>query len=138
MDPLPATVEPLRAALEPLWATGQFRLVVLFGSLATGRSGPDSDLDLGLLPRGAFDEIQVTAEVVRMTHRNDVDVIDLARADPLTAMEVARGGLVLFCEDPSVFTEFRSLAFRRYVDSEKLRRAQRRALDLFEQGRESR
>lgn len=136
MDHPPPIAESLRTALEPLWESGEFRLVVLFGSIAKGSDTPASDLDLGLLSRGAMDEIRVTAEVVRLTHRNDVDVVDLARADPLTAMEVARSGVVLFCEDPTVFTEFRSLAVRRYVDSEKLRKAQRRVLDLFEQGHE--
>ena len=85
-----------------------------------------------------MDEIGLTAEVVRLTHWNEVDVVDLRHADPLTAMEVARSGLLLFARDPSDFTEFRSLAFRRYVDSEKLRRAQRDALDRFEQRHEPR
>ena len=134
MDHPPPTADSLRSALKPLWDSGQFRLIVLFGSIAKGSGTKASDLDLGLLPRDAMDEIRVTAEVVRLTHCNDVDVVDLTRADPLTAMEVARGGLALFSEDPSLFTEFRSLAFRRYVDAEKLRKAQRRALDLFEQG----
>ena len=135
MTALPPTPDSLRAALKPLWEAGEFRLIVLFGSLAKGRGGPASDLDLGFLPVDAMDEIRLTAEVVRLTHWNDVDVVDLRRADPLSAMEVARDGVVLFCEDPSVFTEFRSLAFRRYIDSAKLRQGQRRALDRFEQRR---
>ena len=134
MNGLPPDAESLRQLLKPLWDRGEFRLIVLFGSMAKGSGGPSSDVDLGLLPRETMDEIQVTAEVIRLTHCNDVDLVDLTRADPLTAMEVARAGQILFCEDPSVFTEFRSLAFRRYVDAEKLRKAQRRALDLFEKG----
>jgi predicted nucleotidyltransferase len=132
-------VDALRSALLPLWQTGRFRLMVLFGSTARGAESPGSDLDLAFLPKDAkdgIDEIHVTSEVVRLTHRNEVDVVDLGRADPLFAMEVARSGVLLHCEDPSDFTEFRSLAFRRYVDTEKLRRAQRRALDLFQQAHE--
>jgi hypothetical protein len=74
----------------------------------------------------------VTSEVIRLTHWNDVDVINLQHADPLTAMQIAESGIVLFEADPSRFPEFRSLAFRRYVDTEKLRRAQRQVLDDFE------
>jgi hypothetical protein len=73
---------------------------------------------------------------VRLTHRNEVDVVDLRRADPLLAMQIAESGVLLHGEDSSTFTEFRSLAFRRYVDTEKLRQAQRRALDLFQQRHE--
>jgi predicted nucleotidyltransferase len=126
-------VAALRAALLPLWQTGRFRLIALFGSAARGTASPSSDLDLAFLPKEeGMDAMRVTAEVVRRTHHNEVDVIDLSRADPLLAMEVARSGVLLHGDDPSDFAEFRSLAFRRYVDTEKLRRAQRRALDLFQ------
>lgn len=132
------TVDDLRRALEPLWQAGNLRMVVLFGTLGTDRADSANDLDLALLPDGPIDETRVTAEVVRLTHWNDVDLVHLGRADPLTAMEIARSGIVLFCDDPSTFTEFCSLAFRRYVDSEKLRRAQRRSLELWERRHESR
>jgi predicted nucleotidyltransferase len=138
VTPVAPTPETLRTSLLPLWEAGQFQLVVLFGSWAKGMGGPGSDLDLGFLPSGDMDEIGLTAEVVRLTHWNEVDVVDLRHADPLTGMEIARSGLLLFARDPSDFTEFRSLAFRRYVDSEKLRRAQREALDRFEQRHEPR
>lgn len=124
--------------MEPLWRAGGLRLIVLFGTLATGRADSAGDLDLALLPDGAIDETEVTAEIVRLTHWNDVDVVHLGHTDPLIAMEVARTGIVLFSDDPSTFTEFQSLAFRRYVDSEKLRQAQRRSLDLWERRHEPR
>ena len=130
--------ETLRESLRPLWDRGEFLLVVLFGSWATGRGGPHSDLDLAFLPRNGMDETVTTSEVIRLTHWNEVDVVNLRHADPLTAREVAERGIVVFAHDASEFTEFRSLAFRRYVDSAKLRRAQRQALDRFEQRNEPR
>ncbi|HET9299837.1 MAG TPA: nucleotidyltransferase domain-containing protein [Candidatus Polarisedimenticolaceae bacterium] len=121
----------MRESLRPLWDSGEFGLLVLFGSWATGRGGPHSDLDLAFLPRNGMDETAVTSEVVRLTHWNDVDVVNLRHADPLMAMQIAESGIVLFEADPSSFPEFRSLAFRRYVDTEKLRRAQKQILDDF-------
>jgi predicted nucleotidyltransferase len=132
-------IDALRSALLPMWQTRQFRLIVLFGSTARGTASARSDLDLAVLPaEGAaeMDVVHVTAEVVRLTHHNEVDVVDLRRADPLLAMQIAESGRLLYAHDPSEFTEFRSLAFRRYVDTEKLRRAQQRALDLFQQRHE--
>lgn len=107
-------------------------MIVHFGSTVGGTDSNGSDLDLAFLPEGEMDETAVTAEVVRLTHWNDVDVVNLAHADPLTAMEIVRHGAVLFSKDGTDFPEFCSMTFRRYVDTEKLRRAQRRALDLFE------
>jgi predicted nucleotidyltransferase len=132
------TPETLREGLRPLWGSGEFLLVVLFGSWATGRGGPHSDLDLAFLPRNGMDETALTSEVIRLTHWNDVDVVNLHHADPLMAMQIAESGIILFEVDPSIFPEFRSLAFRRYVDTEKLRRAQRQVLDAFGRDHEPR
>jgi hypothetical protein len=85
-----------------------------------------------------MDETAITSEVIRLTHWNDVDVVNLAHVDPLLAMQIAESGIVLFETEPSRFPEFRSLAFRRFVDTEKLRRAQRQVLDDFENRHEPR
>ncbi len=138
MTQIVPTPETLREGLRPLWGSGEFLLVVLFGSWATGRGGQHSDLDLAFLPRNGMDETAVTSEVIRLTHWNEVDVVNLRHADPLMAMQIAESGIVLFEADPSSFPEFRSLAFRRYVDTEKLRRAQRQVLDAFGRGHEPR
>jgi PAS domain S-box-containing protein len=129
--PSATTIEDLRRDLKPLWETGGFKLIVLFGSMAAGRETKDSDLDLAFLPKAAMDEMAVCSEVIRMTHWNNVDVVDLRRADPVLGMQVqvAKGGIALFSERSTEFTEFRSLAFRKFIDSGKLRVAQRRALD---------
>ncbi|HEX5043746.1 MAG TPA: nucleotidyltransferase domain-containing protein [Candidatus Polarisedimenticolaceae bacterium] len=138
MTRIAPTPETLRESLRSVWDTGAFDLVVLFGSWATGRGGPHSDLDLAFMPRNGMDETSLTSEVIRLTHWNDVDVVNLAHVDPLLAMQIAESGIVLFEADPSSFAEFRSLAFRRYVDTEKLRRAQRDVLDAFGRGHEPR
>ncbi|HLG18260.1 MAG TPA: nucleotidyltransferase domain-containing protein [Bdellovibrionota bacterium] len=130
----PQTVEEIRDALKPLWESGKFEMVMLFGSVATGRMSSGSDLDIALWPRNGWDEISVTTDIVRQTHWSNVDVVDLRRADPVVAMQIARTGALLYSDNPAFFTEFKSLAFRRFVDTEKLRKAQRRALDKFEKG----
>src|SRR3989449_11177206 len=60
-----------------------------------------------------------------------LDLIDLRRAGPLLAMAVARTGRPLFERERGAFREFQSLASRRYCDTDKLRRARRRAIHAF-------
>lgn len=60
-----------------------------------------------------------------------LDLIDLRRAGPLLAMAVARTGRPLFERESGAFREFQSLASRRYCDTDKLRRAGRRAIYVF-------
>lgn len=78
-----------------------------------------------------LDLLALTNEVIRLTHRNDVDVVDLRRISPLVAMEVARHGRLLYERTPGLYVEFCSLAHRRYADTAKLREAQRQVITMF-------
>src|SRR3989304_1431662 len=104
------------------------RLLVLFGSVARGRVRSKSDVDVGVLCDGPADlDICYVALAPRLaTHR--LDLVDLRRAGPLLAFEVARTGRLLFERRPGAFREFQSLASRRYCDTEKRRRARPRAI----------
>jgi predicted nucleotidyltransferase len=98
----------------------EVELVVLFGSTVTGRTHKHSDIDVAvfgiLAPRIGGDRL---------------DLVDLRRAGPLLSMNVARTGRVLYERDPGAWRRFQSLASRRYCDTEKLRRAQKRAIQVF-------
>ena len=60
-----------------------------------------------------------------------LDLVDLRRAGPLLAFDVARTGRPLFERDAGQFCAFQALASRRYADTHKLRVAQRRAIHAF-------
>ena len=121
----------LQTRLHPLCEQYRLRLVILFGSSVTGRRGPESDLDLALLADAPLDLVAVTTDVIRLLHTDHVDVVDLRRASPLLAMEVARRGRLIYERQPGLHVEFISLAFRRYVDTKKLRDAQKDAIHRY-------
>jgi predicted nucleotidyltransferase len=102
------------------------RLVVLFGSTARGEERPE-DLDLAVLAAGRepVDAAHVTNLLTVLLGRQDVDIVDLARADPVLMMLVARDGVPLFERTPSEFASFWSLAARRFADTKKFRDAER-------------
>ena len=60
-----------------------------------------------------------------------LDLVDLRRTGSLLAFQVARHGRLLYERDPGAFRSFQSLASRRFCDTDKLRRAQRRAIHAF-------
>ncbi|MBI4587460.1 MAG: nucleotidyltransferase domain-containing protein [Candidatus Rokubacteria bacterium] len=107
------------------------RLLVLFGSAVKGRAGTTSDLDLAVLCDGPaeLDSLYLALAPRLRTHR--LDLVDLRRAGPILAFEVARSGLPLFEKLPGLFRQFQSLASRRYADTRKLREAQRRSIQVF-------
>jgi uncharacterized protein len=124
-------VNHLSALLAPLREPYRIQLIILFGSSVTGRRGPESDLDLAILGEAPLDLVAGTTDVIRLLHTDQVDVVDLRRASPLLAMEVARSGRLLYEREPGMHVRFISLAVRRYIDTKKLRDAQKDAIHRF-------
>jgi hypothetical protein len=96
---------------------------------ARARAG--SDVDLGVQCDGAADLDALYVVIAERLATERVDLVDLRRAGPLLAFEVARTGRLLFERAPGTYREFQSLAARRYADTEKFRRHQRHALYAF-------
>jgi predicted nucleotidyltransferase len=124
-------IDDLSTLLAPLREPFRIQLIILFGSSVTGLRGPESDLDLAFLGDAPLDLIAVTTDVIRSLHTDRVDVVDLRRASPLLAMEVARHGRLVYERQPGTHLEFISLAVRRYIDTKKLRDAQKDAIHRF-------
>jgi predicted nucleotidyltransferase len=112
-------------------AAPSLQLVVLFGSQARGRSRPDSDVDVAVRCDAPADLDALYLLLAPRLETGALDLVDLRRAGPLLAFQVARHGRLLYERDPGAFHVFQSLASRRYCDTDKLRRAQRRAVHAF-------
>lgn len=109
-------------------AMPDLQLLILFGSVVRGRARSRSDVDLAVQCDGPVDLDAVYLALAPRLGTDRLDLIDLRRAGPLLAFEVARTGRLLFERHPGIFREFQSLASRRYCDTERLRRAQQRAI----------
>jgi predicted nucleotidyltransferase len=123
----PTHIDPrLHAVARSIAEQTGLRLVVLFGSTARGEQRQE-DLDLGVLgrEREPIDSIDLTNRFTVALGRQDVDIVDLARADPVLLMLAARDGVPLYEREPSEFACFYSLAARRFADTKKFRDAER-------------
>ena len=99
-------------------------LIVVFGSRARGRSRPNSDLDVGVLFAPHTQPNPPLLDEVRRTLEDgeDLDLVCLNGADPLLLREVALDGVPRFVNREGVFEEFRLVAFKLFIDTEKFRR----------------
>lgn len=127
----PLSIAELRERLTPLFADQDIDLVIVFGSVAGGVIHAESDLDLAVEGRRPLDLVSLTNDITQLLRTDAVDVVDLRRASPLLMMEIARGGRLLYERTPGSYAAFCSLAHRRYVDTTKLRLAQREAIQHF-------
>lgn len=125
-------IESIAPRLQDLHAAvPDLELVVLFGSTVKGRRRAVSDVDVAVRCAEAADLDSLYLVLAPRFGTNGLDIVDLRRASPLLAMEVARSGRLLYENRPGAFRQFQSLASRRYCDTAKLRRAQRRAIHAF-------
>jgi predicted nucleotidyltransferase len=125
------SVEAIREGLAPLFCEETLKLVILFGSTASGKTHRKSDIDLAFLYTTPIDRLTLANQVIRLLRTDRVDVVDLRRASPLVQFAVAQTGQVLFERAPGAYPEFCSLAFRRYVDTKKLRDARALVIRRF-------
>lgn len=121
----------IKNKLAPIFNEEGLRLVLLFGSVASGKEYQGSDIDLGFLFDKPIDILGLTNRVIRLLRTDRVDVIDLSRASPLLKHSVIRTGKALFEKTPGLFNIFQSLTFRIYVDAKKLRDAREKAIHNF-------
>lgn len=112
--------ERLRRALEP---RAEILEAYLFGSQATGRAQPHSDIDVAVCidkaraPAAPYGyAIELAGELVSALHANDIDVVVLNDADPVLYHRVLRDGVRLFSRDLRATTTREGYALSRYCD----------------------
>ena len=88
----------------------------LFGSHSEGRSHRDSDIDVAvLLEHGRYPDARVrfearvamTADIIAVLHRNEVDLVVLNDAPPRFARRIVLDGRLVHCSDAEAEHAFR-------------------------------
>lgn len=112
--------------------------LVVFGSRASGRPRPTSDLDVGVLPDTGDSEvrrklqIKLAVALADLAPEGRVDVVLLDEAPPLLRHRILSSGRLLICRDREAWTELLVRTMREHGDRqwvyELLIPAQRRRL----------
>jgi uncharacterized protein len=95
------------------------RLAVLFGSHATGRARPDSDVDIAILPIDPdldFHQENRLATELAWALGREVDLVRADRVPTYLKWHIARDGKLLLAAPPSELTRFRAAAASEYAD----------------------
>jgi uncharacterized protein len=95
------------------------RLMVQFGSTVTGRTHPQSDLDIGVLlermPAGLDARVDLETDVQRLFPGQRLDLALINRADPLFLKHITSNCRLLF-GTPRDLHALKIYAFKRYQD----------------------
>lgn len=117
------------------------RLVLLFGSAVSGKTHPESDLDIAVM----FTDIETAhsrvfeliADLQEIFPDREVDLALINGADPLFLKKILEDCELLFGE-PRTLAELKMYAYRRYIDHKRYLKMEgeyiKRLLDRFEKG----
>ena len=79
-------------------------LSIIFGSVATGRARPHSDIDVAVYPSQPLDHfaLQDLSDRIALATGRPVDLVDLSRSDGALLRQILRTGKVLFSTRPGI------------------------------------
>ncbi|MBA2667966.1 MAG: nucleotidyltransferase domain-containing protein [Trueperaceae bacterium] len=99
----PRTDEHLHDLRDALFGETDVVLAIVFGSLASGGAGFESDVDLAVLTEQALDgeRREALIRIAAATTGRAVDLIDLRETGVPLLRSVLRDGRTLFCRDRS-------------------------------------
>lgn len=98
------------------------KLLLLFGSRATGKNYATSDFDVAYLSNKDLDlmeEARLMLDLSPVFKSEDIDLVNLKKAPPLLYYAVFQDCQVLYEKDPLIFPNLRAYAFKRYVEEAK-------------------
>ena len=120
--------ESKKAAIAEIAKKHDLNLVVLFGSQATGRVHPKSDIDIAVLGPQDVDRFALASELDGIFQRDDAEVVVLNDATPTMMYVVARDGNVLYEDIAGRFASWKLFAMREWRDTDWLRALRDRKL----------
>ena len=125
-------VQAFEAAMERVaqWMSPRDEVLVayIFGSVATGRARPNSDIDIAvlvdstLIPGDLFDyRLRLMADLRNVLERPDVEVVLLNLAPPVLAQNVVSKGRLIFERSRSARIRFQIRTLNLFLDTQPMR-----------------
>lgn len=102
----------------------KLRLLILYGSYASGHATENSDIDLAFLADDAIDPFklwhEVSQELAALMHVESVDLVDMKSIDTVFRFVIVSTGQVVF-QDGN-FDDYLDLAYTQYLQLNEDRR----------------
>lgn len=97
---------------------------ILFGSEASGKTNKLSDIDVAYLPQIKFthkQEDSLFLAVTKLFKRDDIDLVDLTKADITLKYSIINSGKLLVCMNKKILYKFVLKTRAIYLDTQHIR-----------------
>ncbi len=99
----------------------QLKLILLFGSRATGRVHKESDFDIAYLANMDFtEEDRFATELMEVFRSEKIDIVNLKRAQPVLMKQIFDSHIILFCGDFKIYSLYQIYAIKKYIEAKPL------------------
>ncbi len=108
-------------------------LVVLFGSQATGKTHPKSDVDIGVVGERELDMMETGGIGIDLSYdlKAEVDVANFSRVSPLVLRSMFKNAIPLYEKIPGLFYQYKIYSFKVFVEARPLALLRRKSLESF-------
>ncbi len=130
-------IQAIQPKIAALARKHKLRLVVLFGSQATGKIHPKSDIDVGYVasPDLNFEaSLDAANDLRELLGREDVEFVNMRKISPLLRKIISDEGILLYEDTPGTFVQFKMYAFKKYIETKPLRELRYKSLRKFAYG----
>lgn len=114
-------IDELKSKIIPIAQKYNLKLVVLFGSQASGRTHKNSDIDIAILGDGDFNMTNLTIDFYDFFKREDVEVVNISSASPTMMYVIVRDGKLLYENEYGAFLKWKFYAMWVWRDTAWLR-----------------
>lgn len=112
--------EKQKTRIDELAKKYHLKMILLFGSRASGKIHKESDYDVAYLPSGnlEFDEeTDINLQFIGIFSHDRIDTVDMRKASPLLSYAIFTNCQILFAEDNLIFYRYRAYTAKQFADA---------------------
>jgi len=131
VDPSQKSLEAIITAVRGWCEARPVKLCAIFGSQATGKTHPGSDVDIALWPLEdpePLTRLRWAGELSRLLDAEVSLVMVTWRLDPVLGWEIAREGKLVYEREPGLWMHHRAQLWHAYNDALPFRRHLRKVI----------
>lgn len=127
-------IEQTKPKIRELAEKYHLLILALFGSQVTGKTHPQSDVDIAFLsakPMSLNETAKMQFDFSEKLKIKNLEMVSLNGSHPLLLKQVAQKSISLYEKETSSFARFKIYAFKRHMEAKKLLELRELSLQKF-------